>query len=124
MLTTFEEQTTILSDRTSRILHELHFGVHRLGYRQLLFLIPCYALDHSQSLTKELYPHAARHFGYSSWQPVERTVRIAIMDAWNQRDDKIWNKYFPGIATPPSNKQFIATIAEEIKKPLPIKGGA
>ena len=123
MFTSFEEQTTILSDHTLRILHELHFGAHRLGYRQLLFLIPCYALNNSQSLTKERYPCAARHFGYSSWHPIERTVRIAILDAWKQRDYKTWDKYFPGIATPPSNKQFIAVIAEEIKKPLPFKGG-
>ena len=124
MFTSIEEQTTILSDHTLRILHELYFGAHRLGYRQLLFLIPHYALDNSQSLTKELYPRAARHFGYSSWQPIERTVRIAILNAWSQRDHEIWSKYFSRIVTTPTNKQFIATIAEEIKKPLPVKGEA
>ena len=124
MNTTLEDQMTILSDRTLHILHELHFGAHRLGYRQLLFLIPCYALDHSQSLTKELYPRAAKHFGYISWKPVERTVRIAILDAWQQQNRTIWDQYFPRTATPPSNKQFIAAVVEEIKKAPPVKGRA
>lgn len=123
MLTSFEEQTTILSDHTLQILHELHFGIHRLGYQQLLFLIPCYALDNSQGLTKELYPRTARHYGYSSWQPIERTIRTAILDAWSKQDYETWNKYFPGIVTPPSNKQFIATIAEAIKSPSRLKEG-
>ena len=119
MSTTLEDRMITLSDRALQILHELRFGAHRLGYRHLLFLIPIYALDHSQSLTKELYPRAARHFGYSSWRPVERAVRTAILAAWQQQDRAIWDQYFPGTAAPPSNKQFIAAVAEEIKMNTP-----
>jgi len=120
MVTTFEDQIFALREVTSRILHVLRFGVHRLGYKQLLLLIPCYALDNTQSLSKELYPYAADYFGYSSWQPVEHAVRVAILDAWERRDPEVWDTFFPGMKKPPSNKQFIATIAEQIKNTPPV----
>ena len=66
MVRTQEEEIEILREKTCGILHELRFGVHRLGYKQLLVLIPRYALDSSQSLSKELYPHAAEQFGHVS----------------------------------------------------------
>lgn len=120
MIATYEEQIHNLQDITGRILHELHFGAHRLGYKHLLLLIPCYALDSNQSLTKELYPYAADYFGHSSWQPVEHAVRVAILDAWERRAPEVWEKYFPGMKKAPSNKQFIATIAEQLKNTPPI----
>ena len=119
MITTYEDQIFVLKEFTGRILHELHFGVHRLGYKQLLLLIPCYAMDDTQSFTKELYPYAADYFGYSAWQPIEHTVRDAIMNAWAKRDPDVWEKYFPGMQKPPSNKQFIAAIVERIKNTPP-----
>lgn len=119
MITTHEEQIILLREITSRILPELRFGIHRLGYKQLLLLIPCYALDSNQSLSKELYPYAADYFGYASWQPVEHAVRVAILDAWERRDPEVWEKYFPGMKKPPSNKQFIATLAERLKNTPP-----
>lgn len=120
MITTVDEEILIMQEITSRILHELRFGVHRLGYKQLLLLIPYYALDDNQSFTKELYPYAANHFGYAAWQPIEHTVRDAISNAWERRDPMVWEKLFPGMKRPPSNKQFIATIAERIKNTPPV----
>lgn len=119
MITSCEEETARLREITYRILQELRLGVHRIGYKHLLLLIPCYVLDSSQSLSKELYPYAARHFGYGSWQPVEHAVRIAILDAWARRDPAVWEEYFPGMTKVPSNKQFIAAIGERIKNAPP-----
>ena len=119
MITTVDEEIIILQAVTRRMLHELGFGSHRLGYKQLLILIPWYAMDPSQSLTKELYPAVAKHFGYRSWKPVENTVRTAILDAWERRDLTIWNRYFRGMEKPPTNLQFIATIAELEKNTPP-----
>lgn len=120
MITTYEDQLFTLREFTSRILHELRFGIHRLGYKQLLLLIPCYALDDNQSFTKELYPYVADYFGYSTWHPIEHTVRDAILNAWANRDPAVWEQYFPDMQKPPSNKQFIATIAERIKNTPPV----
>ena len=119
---TLEEQISLQRESTCGLLHELQIRIHRIGYRHLVILIPCYALDADQSLTKELYPYVAEHFWYSSWQPVEHAVRIAIQDAWERRDPAVWEKYFPGMKKPPSNKQFIATLAERIKKTPPNNG--
>lgn len=119
MITTIDEETA-LRESTGRLLHQLRFGVHRLGYRQLLLLVPCYAMDDRQSLSKELYPRAAAHFGYASWQPIEHAVRLAILDAWQRREPGLWEGYFPGIRKPPSNKQFIATLAEMAKYAPPM----
>ena len=115
MITVREEKTDVLRENTGRILYELRFSAHRLGYQQLLVLIPRYALDSGQSLSKELYPYAAARFGCSSWQPLEHAVRVAIQDAWERREPAVWEKYFPGGKRFPSNKQFIAAIAERIK---------
>lgn len=119
MIVTIEEEIIILRQVTGRILRELRFGVHRRGYKQLLLLVPCYALDNEQSMSKELYPYAADYFGYAAWQPVEHAVRVAILDAWEQRDPALWEQYFPGLRKPPSNKRFIATLAERIKNTPP-----
>ena len=119
MVRTKAEEIEILREKTYGILHELRFGVHRLGYKQLLVLIPRYALDSSQSLSKELYPYAAEQFGHVSWQPVEHAVRVAILDAWERREPEVWEKYFPGRRKVPSNKQFLAVMAEWIKNAPP-----
>ena len=122
MIHTYEEEMTRVRENASDILHELRFGVHRLGYQQLLVLIPRYAMDSSQSLSKELYPYAAECFGYTSWEPVEHAVRLAIRDAWERSVPGVWEKYFPGVQKVPSNKQFIAVIAEAAKNAPPGKG--
>lgn len=117
-----EEQIDLYRDNTCGLLQALQVGIHRVGYRHLVILIPCYAMDAEQSLTKELYPYAAARFGYSAWQPVERAVRVAIQDAWARGDPAVWEKYFPGAKKPPSNKRFIATLAERLKKTPPDDG--
>ena len=98
--------------RVSGMLRELGIPVHRIGYRLLREAIPRFAQDRSQSVTKELYPYLAREFACSGWQAAERSMRIAILSAWERGDPEAWQKYFPGIQKAPCNKQFIATLAE------------
>ena len=115
MITTEDPRLSKMQSDTIQMLHELQIGIHRLGYRQLFVAIPCYALNDSQSLCKELYPAVAEHFGYPGWRPVERAIRVAILAAWDNRNLIVWYKYFPGMEKPPTNKQFIATLAERLK---------
>lgn len=107
-----EDQIHELCDSTILMLHELRIRIHRVGYKQLTIAVPRFALDDTQSLTKELYPYVATYFGYPDWRSVERSIRFAILDAWEHRDPDVWEKYFPNQKKPPSNKQFIATLAE------------
>lgn len=102
-------------EQTGSMLHELGFPAHRIGYKQLCIAIPRYAQDSTQSIIKELYPYIAVIFGYTGWCAVEHAMRCAIHDAWFNCDPDIWEEYFPNSRKPPSNKLFIATLAERLE---------
>ena len=119
MISTYKEELECLQETACCILHKLRFRVHLLGYQELLVLLPEYTCDSTQSLSKELYPKVANQFGHTSWKAVEHAVRVAILDAWERRDPEVWENYFPGTVKVPSNKQFLATLAEHIKKAPP-----
>ena len=114
-----EELIYAMYEPTAKMLHELQISIRRLGYKQLTIAAPCFAMDDRQSLSKELYPYVANYFGYADWHPVEHAIRVAILDAWERRNPEVWEKYFPGMKKPPSNKQFIATLAEQLKNTPP-----
>ena len=107
--TTYDQQ-----ELTICMLHELCFAVHRSGYKQLCVAIPRYAQNNIQSVTKSLYPYVAAHFD-TDWQAVEHSIRFAVHCAWNQRDPEVWDRYFPHSKKAPSNKEFIATLAERLR---------
>ena len=114
MVSTYEEETQRLQEAACCILHGLRFRVHLLGYKELLVMLPEYARDSTQSLSKELYPRTAASFGCVSWKAVEHAVRVAIVDAWERREPEVWESCFPGAAKAPSNKEFLAALAEQI----------
>lgn len=112
-MATTQPQLTAVPERTvNHILHELGLPVHRIGYKQLCLAIVHYSQNDIQSLSKELYPFVAARFGYRDWHPVEHAMRLVICQAWSQRPPGLWEQYFTDTTKPPSNKQFIATIAE------------
>lgn len=103
-----------MQSQTKQMLHELGFPCHRIGYYQLLLAIPKYSLDCRQSLSKEVYTYVADYWGYSDWRAVEHAIRIVILQTWLSRDPRAWDRYFPGLRKAPSNKLFIATLAERL----------
>ena len=109
-MTVTQEKT----DFTVSMLHELCRGVHRLGYIHLTLAVPMYARDKTQSLSKEIYPPIAARFGYADWHCVERSIRTAILDAWERRDPEVWRRYFPEETKASTNKKFIAALAERL----------
>lgn len=107
------ETTVFLSrQKICRMLHELGIPVHRVGYKYLILAIHSFGEDDGQSLTKGLYPNIALHFGYGDWHPVEHAIRLVILYAWENRLPGVWEQYFPCARRCPSNKLFIATMAE------------
>ena len=96
-------------------LRALRVPISLSGYRCLCVGIPIFALDISQPMCGELYPAIAKALGYMDWRAVEFAIRRAILSAWELRDPAIWDAYFPGSKKPPTNKQFIATLAQRIK---------
>lgn len=105
------------------LLHELDFPVHRLGYSHLILAITRYAKGDMPSLTKELYPYVARRLGYHDWHAIERTIRYSITNAWANGDPQVWAVYFPRSKRAPSNKQLIATLAEQVQQNTPPESG-
>lgn len=101
--------------QTRNMLHELGVSVHLIGYKELCVAIPLFAQNSLQCVTKELYPDVARYMGLPGRYGIERSIRKAISDAWDKRDAAIWEIYFPHLETAPSNKLFIATLAERLE---------
>lgn len=99
-------------DQTIYLLMELGVPAHRIGYKLLCLAIPLFAENDTQTLSKELYPVVAAEVGYCDWRAAEHSIRDVIVTAWNQRNPAVWAKYFPDCRRPPSNKQFIATLAQ------------
>ena len=102
-------------EQTRQMLRDLRIPVYRNGYRHLCMAIPMYAQDDRLWFSKDLYPALAKYFGYASWKAVERTIRFTITSAWEYRDPAVWEAYFPHCQEAPSNKQFIATLADRLK---------
>ncbi|MDO5154142.1 MAG: sporulation initiation factor Spo0A C-terminal domain-containing protein [Eubacteriales bacterium] len=98
---------TIIRDH----LLALRLSISSDGFQQLRIGIPLFAQDKTQRLSKELYPAIAQRFGCSA-EAVERSIRDAINAAWLIRDESLWHSYFPNLAECPTNKVFIAQLAE------------
>ncbi|MDR1116802.1 MAG: response regulator [Oscillospiraceae bacterium] len=68
------------------------------------------------ALTKELYPEIAL-LSRSTWKRVERSIRVAIEDAWENGDIESWGRYFGhnrlDSSRKPRNKEVIAFLAKE-----------
>lgn len=109
-------QTVSVYEHTIDLLNEFRFPVHRIGCKQLRIAIPMYAEDSTQCLTKNIYPHIGKVLNCSDWRAVEHSIRDVIVCAWENGDRAAWDKYFPEYKKPPSNKVFIATIAEYARK--------
>ena len=101
-------------EQTRKMLHALYFPPYRCGYKQLCLAIPYCHEKHTLNLSKDLYPWLAKQFDHVTPQAVEHAIREIIRHAWEHGDQKVWQEYFPGAVKPPSNKQFIATLAERL----------
>lgn len=84
------------------------------GFRLLQTAISLYARDPSQLIVKDLYPAVARIAGCSTGS-VENSIRRAITAAWRDRDEALWQEYFPNAAKCPTNKEFLSTLASLLK---------
>ena len=96
-------------------LRQLNVLVHLSGYRCLCVAILKFSQDISQTMCSELYPAVAKELGYMDWRAVEFAIRRSILWAWNHGSREVWETYFPGAVKAPSNKHFIAVLAQRIK---------
>lgn len=99
----------------SNLLLSLGVPPKRSGYRYLREAIPIMARHPDLPVTKELYP-AVGALCQSDSSNVERSIRSVINTAWERRDERIWQLYFPPDATGhiprPTNAAFILRLAD------------
>lgn len=82
------------------------------GYRCLVFALPMYHTNPEQSITKQLYPDVGQMFTPKlTGSQVEKLIRYAVDNAWQNRDAEVWKRYFPQDRKP-SNREFISRISE------------
>lgn len=106
---------TELTNQVAVHLHILNFHTHLDGYRQLCVGVPVFAGNPGMLLSKELYPAIAVQLEHSDPRTVEHSIRKSIADAWAYREPVVWEKYFPGRHTAPTNKEFISRLAEMLE---------
>lgn len=101
----------------SNLLPRLGVPPKRSGYRYLREAIPIMAKNPHLSITKELYPAVAA-LCQSDGNNVEHAIRSAIHTAWEHRDDRLWQLYFPpdasGHIPRPTNAGFILRLADSL----------
>ena len=101
----------------SNLLVSLGINTKLRGYNYLREAILLMLANPMQSITKELYPGIARQFVCTPSQ-VERSIRNAIQQAWDRRNDNIWLQVFPcdetGSVPRPSNATFISHLADRL----------
>ena len=102
---------TDLQARTGRILMDCRIQPHTEGFLYLKIAIPLFHQDQSQLLCKEIYGAIVQIYSLSGWKLVERSIRSAIHAAW-ELDPDAFQKLFPGITDPPTNKAFISRVAQ------------
>ncbi len=101
----------------SNILLHLGFATKLRGYNYLREAVLLMIRDPAQSITKELYPAVAKRCNATALQ-VERSMRSAIVSAWNRRNNTVWQLYFPpenaGQIPRPTNAAFVHRLADHI----------
>ena len=111
-------------DRINGMLLFLGIRTDLSGYACLRTALELLKTDSYQYMTKDLYPQIAKLCGGSA-QSVERVMRSAIADAWQRRDPKIWQDYFPadrhGRYLCPANRVFLRQLSACLQH-FPAKG--
>lgn len=116
-----QEMTMDLTAQVRRILVRLGFSISSKNYPVLEDAVLWYAEHPGAFLSKELYPAVSKPHGISSGA-AEKRIREYIHKIWKERDDRIWQLYFPpdakGNIPCPSSGVFLARIADQLPTQL------
>ena len=113
-----ENKDTVVPPTAQQIIadHLRKLGVpYGGGFDDLRVGVPLYFQDPNQRMIKEFYPAVATLRGRSNWQQVEKAIRDAKEYAYEHREDDVWTEYFPDTTQCPTNKDFVARLAECLK---------
>ena len=111
---------TKIEQMVTNVIHEIGIPAHIKGYQYIRYaiMIAIEDLDIMNSVTKDLYPTVAEHFGTTSSR-VERAIRHAIEIAWVRGNTEVLNNVFSYTISnnkgKPTNSEFIAMIADKLR---------
>lgn len=118
-----QEPNESIDIKISRILNECGIPAHLLGYEYIVLAIKEVMEDGTilHKVTLELYPRIAEKVN-STVSRVERAIRHAIKTAWVNQEitnsyilEDVFRRGARGYLNSPSNSEFIAEIARNIK---------
>lgn len=97
------------------VLMDMGFSSGRVGMDPLINAIVMRHNDPALMLTKEIYPEVGRMIGPKmNGRAVESAITHLLDSAWENRDEGIWNCYFPKLDSAvkrPTNGEFISQMA-------------
>lgn len=108
-----------LQNKITEIIRLAGIPAHITGYNYLrCAVLKCILNMDIFPITKKLYPQLALEFGSTS-QKVERAIRHAIEVGWSRSEENtmkhIFGYSFHNNKCKPSNREFIAMVADNIK---------
>ena len=121
-----DERAYDIETQVTRIIHQIGVPAHIKGYQYLrtAILMTISDSDIINSVTKILYPSVAKKY-QTTTSRVERAIRHAIEVAWDRGDVDTLNSYFgytiQNSRGKPTNSEFIAMIADDLRLKYKIK---
>ena len=115
----YEFVDNIITQKVSRLLHDLGMPSHIKGYQYIRDGIIMMYDDPKflGGITKKLYPVIAKKYNTTSSR-VERAIRHAIEVSWSRGDydlmDEIFGHSVDFDRAKPTNSEFLATLADKI----------
>lgn len=93
------------------VLRQLRIPGGRQGFQHLLAALSVLSRQRDQRMSKELYAGIAQRAG-TSVSAVEKGIRDVLRVGWDRGNRELWQKYFPGCAQCPTNKEFLFRMAD------------
>ena len=113
------KQEESVYDQITSYLLNLGMPANLRGYHFVRLAI-CMCIEDVENLnyiTKHLYPEIAKQFKITS-SAVDRAIRTAIEKTWSRGNPNVLNKVFRHSKGNPTNKEFILTIADILKRKI------
>ena len=101
---------------TTAVLLELGVAPGRDGFQYAKQCILIHYYEPHRQMTKDVYPAVgAMRSPLANGVQVERAIRDAISEAWENRDEAVWERFFPlnddSFIDRPLNSSFISRVA-------------
>lgn len=101
-------------DRVRYHLRRLGLSPRWNGYHHLMYILPLYDPYGTSALFSTFYQDLAARNSVTV-DAIDNAIHQTIRRAYEKRNESVWAAYFPDTSQCPKNKDFIASIAEQIK---------